>query len=371
MNDLEALARHVYRENGSWQWLVAAGVAGVVLLAGLALRGWVVRRHRKMAETEALELLELPFEVASKTTVSFIGACAVFAGVSSLRLPVELRRVVSSIVTVIGFTQLGIWVSAAVLAWLTVRRKAALNGDRAAAGSLGIIGFVMRVLVWTLVVLLMLDNLGVDITALVAGLGVGGIAVALAVQNVLGDLFASLSITLDRPFVVGDTVQVADFVGSVEQIGVKSTRLRSVNGEQIILANADLLSSRLRNFGRMHERRVLFQISVPYETPRPKLERIPQLIRGVVERHEGARFARSHFSSFGAAALMFETVYYVRSPDYDTHMDLQQAIYFGIHEAFEREEIELASSMQKLVLANDAPLARPDVRPIATPQTFS
>lgn len=371
MDDLEAISRHVFFDNDSWHWLIAAGLGLAILLAGITLRSWVLRRHRTMAETHVIELLELPFEVASKTTLTFVGAVALFVGLSSLKLPTELRVWVVRAFTIVGFSQLGIWASSAVLAWIVVRRKAAATGDRAAAGSLGIIGFVMRVLVWTLVVLLMLDNLGVDITALVAGLGVGGIAVALAVQNVLGDLFASLSITLDRPFVVGDTVQVGDFVGSVEQIGVKSTRLRSVNGEQIVIANADLLSSRLRNYGRMHERRVLFQLAIPYETPRAKLERIPALIRGVIERHERARFARSHFAGFGSAALSFETVYHVQSPDYDVHMDLQQSIYFGIHEAFEEEGIEFAPATQKLVLANDSLPVRPELRAHASASTLS
>ena len=134
--------------------------------------------------------------------------------------------------------------------------------------------------------------LGVDITALVAGLGIGGIAVALALQNILGDLFASLSITLDRPFVVGDFLIVGDFLGTVEYIGIKSTRLRSLSGEQIIMANADLLGSRVRNYGRMAERRVVFTINVTYETTAEVLERIPALIREIVAAQPGTRFDR-------------------------------------------------------------------------------
>jgi small-conductance mechanosensitive channel len=215
---------------------------------------------------------------------------------------------------------------------------------------------VVRTAVWVVILLLALENLGINVTALVAGLGVGGIAVALAVQSLLGDLFASLSITLDRPFVIGDFVIVGDYMGSVEQIGVKSTRIRSLGGEQIIMPNADLLGSRVRNYGRMAERRVVFSLGVAYETPREKLKRISEIIREHVQSQQDTRFDRSHFASYGPYALEFETVYYVLSPDYNRYMDIQQAIYFAIHEAFEREQIEFAYPTQKLWL--DVPRGR-------------
>ncbi|HEX5656535.1 MAG TPA: mechanosensitive ion channel family protein [Polyangiales bacterium] len=303
-----------------------------------------------MAATERIELLELPLEIASKTSSWFLCSAAFLAGLALLELPDRLRKLLTTALTVVGFWQLGVWASAAVLAWLMIRRRSSDAADRAATGSLGIIGFVMRILVWTLVLLLTLDNLGIDITALVAGLGVGGIAVALAVQNVLGDLFASLSITLDRPFVLGDFVVVGEYMGSVEAIGVKSTRLRSLGGEQIIMSNADLLGSRVRNFGRMQQRRVVFKLGVTYETPRASLQAIPGLIRSAIEAQPDTRFDRCHFSRYGDFALEFETVFYVLSADYTRYMDIQQAIYFQIHESFEGAEIEFAYPTQKLWL---------------------
>jgi len=345
------LVTNVWMQNGRWEWLVASGIAVGALLLTFGARRWVRRRYRKLAETKQVELIELPLEIASKTSSLFLAIASLSAGLSLLRLPAALRDGSTSAFTIVAFWQLGIWGSAAVLAWLRARRRVAVESDQAAVGSLGIIGFVLRAAVWTLILLLALENLGINVTALVAGLGVGGIAVALAVQNVLGDLFASLSITLDRPFVVGDFVIVDDYMGTVEQIGVKSTRLRSLGGEQIIMANADLLNSRVRNYGRMAERRVVFSLGVTYETPRDKLKRIPAIIRDRVERQQGTRFDRSHFSRFGDFALEFETVYYVLSPDYTQYMDLQQAIYFEIHEAFEREKIEFAYPTRKLWLA--------------------
>ena len=214
------------------------------------------------------------------------------------------------------------------------------------------IGVVINAVIWALVTLLTLDNLGIDITALVAGLGIGGIAVALAVQNIFGDLFASLSITLDRPFVVGDFLIVDAVRGTVESIGIISTRLRSLDGEQIVMPNSDLLSSRVRNYGRMLERRVLFRTAVTYETPIEALERVPRLIRDIVEGQGDTRFDRSHFAAHGAASLDFETVYYVRSPDYNRYMDVQQAINLRLHREFQKLGIEFAYPTQKVFVAS-------------------
>jgi small-conductance mechanosensitive channel len=349
MEEVGGLVLEVWRKNGHVQWAIAGATALTVLLGALALRAWVARRAKALAQTEQVELLELPFEVASKTSRLFIITICLFAGFMLLKAPSELRSKAVTLVNLVGFWQLGVWGTAAVVAWLLARRKAA-GDNRAAIGSLGIIGFVLRVVVWALILLLALDNLGVDVTALVAGLGVGGIAVALAVQNVLGDLFASLSITLDRPFEIGDFIIVGEYMGSVEQIGVKSTRLRSLGGEQIIMANADLLGSRLRNYGRMQERRVVFSLGVTYETSRGQLKRIPSIIRQAIEAHDTTRFDRCHFAKYGDFSLQFETVYYVLSADYNVYMDVQQAIYFDIHEAFEREQIEFAYPTQKLWL---------------------
>jgi small-conductance mechanosensitive channel len=201
------------------------------------------------------------------------------------------------------------------------------------------------------VLLLTLDNLGVNITALVAGLGIGGVAVALALQNVLGDLFASLSIALDRPFVVGDFLAVDTFLGSVEYIGIKTTRLRSLDGEQIILSNSDILKSRVRNYGRMVERRVQFATRVSYEVSVELIEKIPGLIRDAIEAQQSTRFDRSHFLRHGDAALEFETVYFVTTADYNRFMDIQQAINLRIHRKFEELGVSFAMPTQKLLFA--------------------
>jgi small-conductance mechanosensitive channel len=289
--------------------------------------------------------------VASRTAALFFLVLALFTGAQVLTLGSTSAQVLAKAITIALFWQAGIWAVATASAWLEHKRRRSLVADRAALGSISIIGVIINAVIWALVALLTLDNLGIDITALVAGLGIGGIAVALAVQNIFGDLFASLSITLDRPFVVGDFLIVGDVLGTVESIGVKSTRLRSLDGEQIVMPNSDLLGSRVRNYGRMMERRVVFATGVTYETPIELVERVPALIREIVEAQADTRFDRSHFASHGAASLDFETVYYVLSADYNRYMDVQQAINVRLHREFEKMGIEFAYPTQKLFVA--------------------
>jgi small-conductance mechanosensitive channel len=351
MNVDELLSLPIF-SNSPILWLVAIGVAVGAFAILLVVRRAIRRYHRKFEEAGRASFVQLPLQVASRTAVPFFLVLALFVGAQILTVGSSTARVLASAITIALFWQSGIWAAAAASAWLDHKRRRSLAADRAALGSISIIGVILNGVIWALVVLLTLDNLGIDITALVAGLGIGGIAVALAVQNIFGDLFASLSITLDRPFVVGDFLAVGDVLGTVESIGVKSTRLRSLSGEQVVMANSDLLSSRVRNYGRMMERRVVFATGVTYETAIEHLERIPQLIRDIVEGQADTRFDRSHFAAHGAASLDFETVYYVRSPDYNRYMDIQQAINLRLHREFAKLGIEFAYPTQKIFVAS-------------------
>jgi small-conductance mechanosensitive channel len=286
----------------------------------------------------------------------FLLIVAVFLGLQSLTLPPKLARVAVTLFTVACFWQVGLWATTALVAALERKQRKTLEVDRAAAGSLTIISFMARLTIWSFVLLLTLDNLGIQIKPLLAGLGIGGIAVALAAQNILGDLFASLSITLDRPFVLGDTLQVDDFVGTVEYIGVKSTRLRSVNGEQIIMPNSNLIASRVRNHTRATDRRVVFTIGVGQETPLAELQKIPGLIRSLIEAYPDVRFDRSHFAKISAASFDFEAVYVVKTTDYARHMDILQEINLRLVEAFEKQGIAFAYPVQRLYLEQQQPV---------------
>ena len=343
-------------QNSVLAWLLALTLVAALMTGLLMLRRLVRRYHQRLLDREGEQLLEVPLEVLSRTTLVFFVVLSIVIGLKTLTMSERTADILTSLLTVALFWQAGVWLSAAVMGWLERKRRRSLTSDRALASSLGIIGLVVRTLIWALVLLLTLDNLGVDITALVAGLGIGGIAVALAVQNILSDLFASLSITLDRPFVVGDFLVVGDLLGTVEYIGIKSTRLRSLSGEQIIMSNADLLGSRVRNYGRMAERRIVFTLNVTYETPADALERIPRVIRQIIEAQEGTRFDRSHFASYGAHSLDFETVYYVLSADYNRYMDIQQTINLRIFREFADMGIDFAYPTQKVYLSQSGPV---------------
>jgi small-conductance mechanosensitive channel len=335
--------------NSLTSWLVAGGIFIVALSVLVGLRVVVRRYAERLRATTRTELLEIPLLVLSRTAVLFITIVALYAGAQALELGTRVQRFMNSLLTIAFFWQLGVWFAAAVRIWIERRRQFSSAENRAALGSLGIIRFIANVVIWTLVMLATLDNLGVNITALVAGLGVGGVAVALALQNVLGDLFASLSIALDRPFVVGDFLAVDTFLGSVENIGIKSTRLRSLDGEQIIISNGDLLKSRVRNFGRMVERRVQFATAVAYGTPLEDIEKIPAWIREFIEGEKDGRFDRSHFLRHGDRALEFESVYYVLSADYNKYMDIQQSINLKLHRRLQERGIAFSIAPQGVI----------------------
>ena len=209
--------------------------------------------------------------------------------------------------------------------------------------------FLSRLALWIILSLIILDNFGVKITALVAGLGVGGIAIALAVKSILEDVFSSLTIALDKPFARGDVIKLGEFKGTVENVGIKTTHVRSENGELLVFPNSDLLQSRLSNFGRMRERRVVFTLGITYETPHKKIAKACKIIEEVITSHETARFDRAHFLNFNASSLDLEVAYWVRSPDFHVHADLRQSINLAIFERFNAEGIEFAYPTQRTI----------------------
>ena len=267
----------------------------------------------------------------------------------------------------LALLQAALWGNGLITWWIGRFRERKLETDAAAVTTIQAAGFIGRLVLFAVILLMTLDNLGIDVTTLIAGFGIAGIAVGLALQNVFGDLLASLSIVFDRPFVVGDFIIVDQYMGTVENIGLETTRIRSLGGEQIIFSNSDLIKSRIRNYKRMYERRILFSVGVTYQTPHEKLKEIPGLLREIVEAEEMARFDRAHFKGYGDFALQFEIVYYVLAPDYNIYMDTQQAINLGIHRAFEEREIEFAYPTQTLYVQDEAdgqsPAGVPDTPP--------
>ena len=209
---------------------------------------------------------------------------------------------------------------------------------------------ISTVILWVISVLIILENLGINISALIAGLGIGGIAIAIALQNILTDIFAYFSIHFDKPFEIGDFIRIDDDVGEIKRIGIRSTRIKSLSGEELVVANKELTGKRIRNYKKMKERRIVFTFGVVYETPPEKLKKIPQIVREIFSSLEMARLDRVHFKSLGDFSLVFEVAYYVLTSNYLQYMNLQQKINLSLIERFKEEKIEFAYPSQTIFL---------------------
>jgi small-conductance mechanosensitive channel len=337
------------------QWATAAGLVAAALLAVLVFKRILIRRLAAIAEHTSTRIDNSLADALGKTRLWLWVLPALALGARSLVVPERAFEILQAGAMVSLFVQLGLWLGQLLHFWIENSRRVAQTSDPAAATSLGAMGFIGQVLLWSILLLVMLDNLGVDVTALVAGLGVGGIAVALATQNILGDLFASMSIVVDKPFVLGDFIIVDEYMGTVEKIGLKTTRIRSLGGEQLVFSNADLLNSRVRNYKRMVERRVVFRFGVVYQTPPEQMAAIPSLVAGIVQAQEPVRFDRAHFVSFGDSSLDFEVVYWVLRPEYNLQMDIQQAINLALLSAFLERGIEFAYPTRTLIVEGTPP----------------
>lgn len=337
--------------NNSADWLAAAVAAAGFMLAFLLVRSFVTRRMAAMAATTDTWVDDLIIELVAATRTLLAIGMALYIATHFLKLPPKLEVIADRVFIAVLILQLGLWLHRGMDFWLKYK-----FGQSDASGSSlmtrSFISFLGRVALWAVVLLLLLDNIGLNVTTLIASLGIGGIAVALAVQNILSDLFASLSIAIDQPFVIGDTIEVDGLIGAVEHVGLKTSRLRGVGGEQIIFSNNDLLKSRIHNYKRMEERRSLRMIGVTYDTPPEKLEIIPQLIRQAIEVQDKVRFGRAHFKAFGPSSLDFEVAYFVLDSDFNLFMDIQQAVNLQIVRSFNDHHIEFAFPTQTLHLAN-------------------
>lgn len=335
-------------------WLTAGALFTLLFLGTMLVRAFARRFERR----EDGSIRTLLTGLGHKWLVLTSFALAVAAASMPMALPERWLWSLRLLLVVAIALQVFVW-SRVVIEWaarryIDKRSACGAEPDPALLGAVDTFRFVLQALAALLVVLLALENLGVDVTALIAGLGIGGIALALAAQNILGDLFGSLSITLDKPFVVGDFVIVGTEMGTIEHIGLKTTRVRSLSGEQLVFSNSDLLKSRIRNFKRMKERRANFGFGVTYQTPADKLERIPGIVRELVEAQTSVRFDRCHFVRFGESTLDFEVVYHVGMPDMLSHLDRLQAIQLGLVRRFAAEGIDFAYPTRTLHIAAGA-----------------
>lgn len=338
-----------FAANSVQNWLIAIALAvGFTVVVDLLKRFVQARVAEIVGHRAGPQWKALVEDIARRTKLVWGFIIGIRVGTEFLVLPKGPETIISKAAALALLVQVAIWTVAVVNFWVEKKTRELSEKSPEDVTTLRGLAILVKLGLWIIFVLMALDNLGFDITTLVAGLGIGGVAVALAVQNILGDLFASLTIVLDKPFVVGDFIVVGDLAGTVKNIGMKTTRVQSLSGEELIFSNNDLLQSRVRNFKRMMERRILFGVGVTYQTPADQLKRIPGMIREIIEKEELARFDRANFKAFGASSLDFEIVYFVRVPDFNTYMDVQERINLAIFERFEAEGIDFAYPTQTL-----------------------
>jgi small-conductance mechanosensitive channel len=320
---------------------------GIIIIR--IIKGVVLHRLKAWAMKTATAIDDLLIRIFEKAFLPMLYFGAFYLATRSLTLNPTISKIVD-VLGVIFLTFFGIRFLVSIINYaLQIYWLKREEDETKIRGVKGIIT-ILKVIIWGIGITFLLDNLGFKISTVIAGLGIGGIAAALAAQAILKDLFSYLAIIFDRPFEIGDFIIVGDHLGTVEHVGIKTTRVRSLGGEQLVFSNTDLTDSRLHNYKRMDRRRVVFQLGVTYQTSQQQLKEIPGIIKSVIENTPDATFDRAHFFSYGDFSLIFEVVYYVESRDYNKYMDIQQEINFAINEEFQKRGIEFAYPTQTLYL---------------------
>ena len=340
----------------TWRaWVVALVISGTLTGIWRLVIRFVVRRLARLVKMTDTNFDDFVTDLISKTNTLLLFGLSLGLSISVISVwrdvppgAITFLRLLAVFAILI---QVGLWGNALIPYLVERQIKQRMTLDPGSKTVVTAVSAVIKGLVWVLLFLMALDNIpGVNVSALVASLGIGGVAVALAVQNILGDLFSSLSIILDQPFVVGDFIVVGDFKGSVEKVGLKSTRVRSLTQEEIVFSNADLLDSRIRNYRTMERRRVSFTLGVVCEIAYEKLVAIPGLIEEIIAPMQDVTFERAHFRAYGESTLDFEVVYFIESPDFNLYMDIQQAVNLEIFKRFEEQGIGLAYPTRTIFL---------------------
>jgi len=330
-----------YYGNSPASLAVAVGLWVAVALTLLLAQRVIIRRLGDRAGESPAELDNFFVAMLRKTRFVFVLFVAMALASAALSLPPRLRVAVSTVGRIALLIQIALWGGELIAA--VFRRYFSRARDAGSSTTIEALSYAARLILWILIILVGLESFGIHVTALVAGLGIGGIAVALAVQNILGDVFAALSILFDKPFVVGDLIDVGPYSGTVIHIGIKSTRIRSVTGEQIILANGELLKSGVRNFERAGQRRAVLITRIAPDTPPVRVKEVSEILRRVVESEPQARFSRAHFRTITDNSFEFETVYFLPASDYDSFLDVQQSINLALLAAMKESGIILLS----------------------------
>ena len=331
--------------------------AAALLFIVLTTLFWLVRmvllqRLENLAKKTSARVDDVFVEAVRSIRAWVYTLVSLFAALQFFTLPTLLDQIINGIFYFVIVWQ-GIEVVSHFITYITTNfLEKDEDGDGVvdpnSATASNMVTLMSKIALWSLGILFVLSNMGIEITSLLAGLGIGGVAIAFALQGILGDLFASFSIYFDKPFRIGDFIVVGTDIGTVERIGIKSTRLRTLQGEELVISNAELTSARVQNFKKMAERRIATKFGVLYETPQDKVKEIPGIVSRAFESLSDARLDRVHFTSFGDSALIFEIVYFVASPDYAQYLDVQQAFNFDLMERFAEVGIEFAYPTQTI-----------------------
>ena len=329
--------------------VLALGFVAIFVLGRIVLRRIAKYQEKTQSPYAALVLSGIKQYVLPTAYFTLFYACT-----RMLALNVKLGHIVGVLSALFAIVM-----GAQFFASLTTFFFAKLGKGKEDSASLAIKWLIRiaKIVIWGIALILFLDNVGVKITSLVTGLGIGGVALAFAAQSALTDIFCFFTIFFDKPFEIGDFIIAGEHMGTVEHIGVKTTRLRAIGGEQLIASNTDLTGSRIRNYKTMQQRRVSFTLGVTYDTPAETLKKIPLLIQKIVDETEDATFSRAHFANFGSYSLNFEVVYFVLGGDYDHYMDFNQRINLGIKDGFEHLGVSFALPMSMVQVVNSQPSA--------------
>jgi small-conductance mechanosensitive channel len=334
-------------------WAIAIGIIVATLLVLRIAKSIILNRLRKWSQYTDSKLDDFLVSLVNRFVVPFLYILGVYFGVQSLQLSDKTDKVADVVILFTGTYTVVRIIAAFVSYFIKVYAGAHPDQSGRIKQARGII-VLANIVIWVLGALFLVDNLGYNITTIITGLGIGGIAIALATQAILGDLFSYFVIFFDKPFEIGDFIIVGDKMGAVEYVGIKTTRLRSLGGEELVFSNTDLTNSRVHNYKRMEKRRVVFSFGIIYGTSPGKIAQVPGMVKKIIEGLPDTQFDRAHFSSFGDFSLNFEVVYNVLSPDYNLYMDRQQAINLELVRVFEEESIQFAYPTHNVIVSYTA-----------------
>lgn len=349
---METILENEYFGNSLEAYLIALGGVLLGILLVKAFKRIVLRRLGKLFAKTQTNIDDFLLENFARFVIPIIYVTIIYWGLKSLAWPIKLVSVIE-VAFIVVVTFYAIRLISTVLMMLlrsSIRRQ---EGGEEKVKQMGGLIMIFNGIVWTIGLVFLVSNLGYDVSAVIAGLGIGGIAIALAAQNILGDLFNYFVIFFDRPFEVGDFVVIEDKNGIIEKIGIKTTRIKTLSGEQLVFANSDLTSSRIHNFKKMQRRRILFSVGVTYETSPEQLRLIPDVLKEIIQSEPSVEFDRAHFKGFGDSSLDFEIVYHINNPDYNAYMDVQQQFNFLIYERLGEMDISIAFPTRTLYLRNE------------------